>query len=85
MVSVVPGEICVYEYCCIYDGSVTVCYGHRSVVFYLFRVFDDLFSGSVFHWLGSGGLHNIADGSASGRKCHDDQSWDYRILYFQDL
>ena len=26
-----------------------------------------------------------ADGAASGGKCHDDQSWDHWILYFQDL
>ena len=26
-----------------------------------------------------------ADTAASGGKCHDDQSWDHWILYFQDL
>ena len=85
MVAVVTGEVCVYKYCGVYDVSFAVCYNYRADLFYLFADPYDLFTGSVFYRIGSGRLYHTADGSSAERQCHDDQSGNYRILYFEDL
>ena len=75
MVSLGTSEVCVYEYCGIYDSSAAVCYDHRFALFYLLCDSYDLFTGSVFYRFRCGGIYDFADGSASGGQCHDDQSW----------
>ena len=74
-----------FTYSGIYYFSAAVCYNHRSDMFYLFAGTYGLFACAVFYRFCSGRLYHPADGAASGGKCHDDQSWDHWILYFQDL
>ena len=85
MVSLVSGEICIYQYCGIYYISIAVCYYYRSGLFYMFAGPYDLFADTVFRRFCSGGIYDTADGTAAGGKRHDDQSGDHWILYCQDL
>ena len=85
MVSKLADQLCIPEYCGIYHASAAVCDSRCSRMLYLLSDPSGVFAGEIFYRTCSGRIYYASDRDAVYRKCSDDEPWDHRLLYCQDL
>ena len=69
----------------IYNTSAAVCNSRCRGLLWVLPAPSGLFSGPVFFRACGGRLYHASDRDALYWKCCDDEPWDHRILYRQDL